>query len=81
MQMFILGMITMYLIIGFVLVLCDGIGGIELFNGFLVNIICLPGIVFIKIVRFVNKKIIHRGMKQVWSREKGFHWVKKDSEV
>ncbi len=60
----------MYLIIGLLLVLCDGKGGVQLFDGWIITLICLPKVIVIGLIRFINAKIIHRGMKLVWSREK-----------
>jgi hypothetical protein len=66
------------------LLLLDGKGGIELFDGWLVNILCLRELIVAIIAQFVWIKIIHRGQKQVAKRENGkmvTYWVKKDSEV
>ena len=81
MHMFLFGMLTMYLIIGLMLVICDGKGGVELFDGWLVALICLPEVIVFGIIRFINVKIIHRGMKLVWNSQKGNHWVKKEEHI
>lgn len=84
MAMFLLGMLTMYLIIGLLLLLLDGKGGIELFDGWLVNILCLPEMIIGMFVLFIYENIVHKGQKKMAKRENGkmvTYWVKKDSEV
>ena len=46
----------MYLIIGLVLVLLDGKGGIELFDGWITNVLTLPELIFLEIAIFIIKK-------------------------
>lgn len=80
MMEFVLGMITMYLIVGILLCIPAKHGGIELFDGWVVTILCLPEIVIFGIVRFVWVKVIHAGKKPIYKRENGkmvTRWVKK----
>ena len=67
---FLLGMLTMYLIVGLMLCLPTKYGGSEFFDGWVIIVLCLPEIIIFGIVRFVWVKVIHRGQKQMCKREK-----------
>lgn len=77
---FLLGMLTMYLIVGILLCLPVKYGGIELFDSWLTTVLCLPEIIICGVIRFVWVDVIHRGYKQMYKRENGktvSYWVKK----
>lgn len=77
---FLLGMLIMYLIVGLLLCLPLKYGGIELFDGWLSTVLCLPEVIVVGIWRFIWVKVIHRDQKQVYKRVNGkkvSYWVKK----
>lgn len=77
---FLLGMLVMYLIVGILLCIPAKHGGIEIFGGWLVTLLCMPEIVIFGIIRFIWVKVIHMGKKPVRKRQNGkvvTHWVKK----
>lgn len=78
MRMFLLGTLTIYLITGLLLAVFDGRckSGIELFDGWLTWVICLPILLITRTIDFIWVKVIHYGKKRVHSIEKGTYWVK-----